>query len=387
MARDYPKISPSEHQQILQHEILRDPRRFLNASPVDRPRAVIMAGQPGAGKGGLVKIAKTQFDSNVVTIDVDDLRGYHPLVDVLRRRHPYTWSGHTHGDAAQWAAELRQAAVAQRKNLILDTTTPRVDIIRELQAAGYEVEVRALAAHRLESEVGVEERFTSQWDNEGHGRYVPKDVRDQVYRQLPDVLNDVARKTGVPVQVYDREGRLRFDSRQAWFRSPGMALRQGRFWRMWNHDRVVDLHKASQRQIGWHRSLTRRLDEGRVPPATASHLQNERAIVQVEEGLHRHGHHLAGHRVARISLRSAGLLGIAYGAFDAKTQVDDAIDAARSSREQWVRGGEEVANQAVKAVVTGGAAVVGAVPGVVAGALTSPATGPVGPVVGGAGDR
>lgn len=85
----------------------------------------------------------------------------------------------------------------------------------------------------------------------------------------------------------------------------------------------------------------------------------------------------------RPAAKAAGVLGTAYGAVDAKGQVDAAIDTARSTREQWVHGGEETANQTVKTAVTGTAATVGAIPGAAAGALTSPVTGPVGPVVGG----
>ena len=81
--------------------------------------------------------------------------------------------------------------------------------------------------------------------------------------------------------------------------------------------------------------------------------------------------------------KGVGIAGAAHGAYDAKHQVDAAIDTARSNREQWVRGGEESANQAMKTAVTGGAATVGAIPGAVAGTLTSPVTGPVGPIVGG----
>ncbi|MEZ5646342.1 MAG: hypothetical protein R3E99_14470 [Burkholderiaceae bacterium] len=90
-------------------------------------------------------------------------------------------------------------------------------------------------------------------------------------------------------------------------------------------------------------------------------------------------------KVARIrtAIKAAGALGTAYGAYDAKHQVDAAIDTARSSREQWVRGGEEAANQTVRTAVTGMAATVGAIPGAAGGALTSFVTGPVGPMVGG----
>ena len=82
------------------------------------------------------------------------------------------------------------------------------------------------------------------------------------------------------------------------------------------------------------------------------------------------------------TLKGAGVAGALYGAYDGKQQVDTAIDTARSTREQWVRGAEETANVGTRSVVTGAAATAGAIPGAAVGALTSPVTGPVGPVGG-----
>ena len=95
--------------------------------------------------------------------------------------------------------------------------------------------------------------------------------------------------------------------------------------------------------------------------------------------------HVDGPRAHGIhaTVKGVGIAGAVYGAYDGKQQVDAAIDTARSTREQWVRGAEESANVGARSVVTGVAATVGAIPGAAAGALTSPVTGPVGPVVGG----
>ena len=382
MPRTYDKIDPAQHQQILNDRILSDRKLFLNATPVDRPRAIITAGQPGAGKGGLVDAARFELRDNVVTIDPDQLRDKHPQAEQLRRQHPYTWSGHTHGDASQWASELREAAVAQRKNIVLDTTMPRADVIKDLQAKGYDVEIRAIATHRLESELGVDERFSRALDKDGHGRHVPKDVRDAVYDKLPGALDDVSKQTGVPIQVYDREGRLHFDSRTSPNASPGRALETTRFGRL-TQDRLNDLHQSADAQRQWHRDLPERVPNERVNPDSARHLLDERRVGEVEQGVQRLHNEVGGHRAVRPTVKAAGVLGTAYGAYDAKSQVDAAIDTARSNREQWVRGGEEAANQAVKTAITGGAATVGAIPGAAVGTLTSPVTGPVGPVVGG----
>lgn len=382
MAEDIKPLSDAEHASVLREKVLGARSYTEVVGGQDRPTAIILSGQPGAGKGNLTAAAKAEFNGNIAVVDPDTLRDAHPSVSVLRRNHPYTWADHTHPDASQWAKELRADAIAQRKHLVIDATMPKVELIRELQAKGYQVEVRAVAAHRFESELGVDQRFGEGVEQAGYGRYVPQDLRKEVYDKLPDALDDVAKQTGVPIRIHDREGRLHFDSRTAPGASPGRALETARSGRL-TQDRLNDLHRSTDAQRQWHRDLPERVPNERVAPDTARHLLDERRTGRVEEGVQRLHNEVGGHRAVRPTIKAAGVLGTAYGAYDAKNQVDAAIDTARSNREQWVRGGEETANQTVKTAVTGGAATVGAIPGAAAGTLTSPVTGPVGPVVGG----
>lgn len=382
MAHDYPAIPADQHDRILRNQILQDAKYTQVTGGHARPKAIILAGQPGAGKGGLARTALSEMDGDAAVIDPDDLRSAHPDARTLRGLKPYTWSGETHSDASRWAQELRADAVAQRKNLVLDTTMPRADVIKDLQTKGYDVEIRAVAAHRLESELGVDKRFTDDLDRRGHGRYVPQEVRSAVYEKLPGTLDDVAKQTGVPIQVYDREGTLHFDSRTSPHASPGRALETARSGRL-TQERLNDLHQSTDAQRQWHRDLPERVPNERVNADAARHLLDERRTLAVEPGVQRLHNEVGGHRAVRPTVKAAGVLGTAYGAFEGKQQIDAAIDTARSNREQWVRGSEEAANQGTKAVVTGTAATVGAIPGAAAGTLTSPVTGPVGPVVGG----
>ena len=81
-------------------------------------------------------------------------------------------------------------------------------------------------------------------------------------------------------------------------------------------------------------------------------------------------------------LKGLGVAGTAYGVAQGINDTREAVDQARSNREQWVRGGEAGADVATRGTVTGVAATVGALPGAAVGALTSPVTGPVGPIGG-----
>ena len=161
------KLDPEAHRRVFTVNVLPD-SYVPKTTPQAHPHAIVLAGQPGAGKGNLVGAAQREFSYNIVPIDPDAQREHHPDFKKLREAHPYTWSGDTHYDASRWAGELRDAAVAGRRNLIVDTTLGHaegaIQTIKGLQAKGYSVEVRVVATHRLESEVGVDRRFTESLD-------------------------------------------------------------------------------------------------------------------------------------------------------------------------------------------------------------------------------
>ncbi len=68
-------------------------------------------------------------------------------------------------------------------------------MIKELQSKGYDVEIRAVAAHRLESELGVDKRFADKLNIDGFGRYVPEVVRTNISETDSTPQNDFARLT------------------------------------------------------------------------------------------------------------------------------------------------------------------------------------------------
>ncbi|MFA0925045.1 zeta toxin family protein, partial [Xanthomonas fragariae] len=253
---DY-RLSKFYNNKIFSEEII-EAAGLLKKSSLENPKAIILAGQPGAGKGRLAEVAELELNQDVVKIDPDELREFHPQVEALRNAHPYTWSGYTHPDASRWADELLQATIDGRKNLIFDTTLSNgqwsSDLIKDLQARGYDVEVRVMAAHKLESEHGVDARFAQQLDREGHGRYVPAGAREAIYTKLPISLDTVHAQTSAPIRIFNRQGAELYDSRTD-ARAPAQALEQAR--NAWFKDPAVtqQLREKWQQQADWHRDL------------------------------------------------------------------------------------------------------------------------------------
>lgn len=80
-------LTHDEHGKILNEKIF--PRSgLLQKTSFDHPNAIILAGQPGAGKGGLAKVAQLELIGDVVKIDPDELRDFHPQVRAIRNAHP-----------------------------------------------------------------------------------------------------------------------------------------------------------------------------------------------------------------------------------------------------------------------------------------------------------
>jgi Zeta toxin len=223
-------LDKETHARILAEKIIPD-SGLNDVLSHDRPKAIILAGQPGAGKGGLARRAEFELSDDVVKIDPDELRKHHPDVGAFRKALPYTWSGQTHGDASRWADELLDATVVSKKNLIFDTTLSNgqwgSELIKDLQARGYDVEVRAIAAHRLESELGVDARFGQSLDENGFGRHVPEAARDAIYSKLPGSLDTIHAQADAPIRLFSREGAELYDSRTD-TRLPGVALEEAR---------------------------------------------------------------------------------------------------------------------------------------------------------------
>lgn len=281
-------LAPQAHAQVFAEKVL--PHSGLESTtPQEHPKAIVLAGQPGAGKSGVAGAAIRELAGDAIPIDPDALREMHRDAPQLVQQHPYTWSGHTHSDASQWAKELRSLAVEGHRNLILDTTLGNgdaaVNLIKNLQAKGYEVEIRGVVAHRLESELGVDRRFTDKLDDEGFGRYVPEDVRKHVYDALPGNLDKVQAETGIQIRLYGREGAQVYDSHSD-TRLPGAALEAEREARLKDPRITQSLRDGWRAQGRWHAELTDTLPlNDKVSPPTAAAVLDERATLKVVEGI------------------------------------------------------------------------------------------------------
>ena len=173
------------------------------APAAGKPRCFMLGGQPGAGKTTLRQpILDALGAGNVLVIDPDELRTYHPHYADFVDENPVTAASRSHPDASAWARELRAAALAAGVNVMLDGTLGwaqgAVETAQEVVDAGYDVEVHAVAVPLEASRLGVRTRLETShaeaavWEGDEALRPLPRDVPESIqgeaYRGLPESL-------------------------------------------------------------------------------------------------------------------------------------------------------------------------------------------------------
>jgi predicted ABC-type ATPase len=289
MANESDELPQEVRDSVFEEKILTDPN-FTNATSQERPKAIVLGGQPGSGKGSLAERARIELDGDVVTIDPDALREQDPRLARLRSEYPYEWSSKTHSFASESADRLLEAVSEQKKNLVFDATLSNgqwasENLIPNLQAKGYDVEIRVVASPKLESELGVDKRFTEKLDMEGHARYVPEGARDAIYEKLPKSLDTIHANSDVAIRVFSREGDELYDSRTD-PRPPGQALEEARFARLKDPAITQGLREGWDEQVKWHRDLPDHVhDLPNMDADTHGRLLEQHAKLKVQEGV------------------------------------------------------------------------------------------------------
>lgn len=162
--------------------------------PVENPIAVIIGGQTGAGKSGIISYSQKMFeDGNVVIINSDEIKPFHPKSDEIAKKYPELYTKITDQESNTWTSQLFEEARNEKYNIIFEGTMKnnRVadEAIVELLNKGYTVIVRGLAVCDLESRLSIHERYEAQVATKGWGRLVVPEHHNQTYEGMPNTIN------------------------------------------------------------------------------------------------------------------------------------------------------------------------------------------------------
>ena len=201
------KLSEEEHNEIykkIEKEV------FRNSTPDDQPIAIIVGGQPGCGKGGVISYTQNEAKANgkgIILITTDEYKPYHPNAIEIARKYPTEYVEIVEQDAGPWTGSIMKKAIDERYNFIFEGTLKNdriLDRIKELKQNGFSTIVRVLAVSQLESLLTIHERYQRQMEVLTYGRLISIDHHNKAYAGIPAVVDKIEKSGLCTVEVYIR---------------------------------------------------------------------------------------------------------------------------------------------------------------------------------------
>mgnify|MGYP004511602927 FL=1 len=185
------KLTDEEHEQYYQTI-----KRIYTGGkiPVNNPIAVIIGGQTGAGKSGIIGYSTKMFtDENVIIINSDEIKPFHPQSEEIAKLYPDMYTIITDQESNTWTSQLFEELRREKYNIIFEGTMKNNRIadesITELEKLGYTVVVRGIATCDLESRMSILERYEGQVSTKGWGRLVTTEHHNQTYNGMPNTID------------------------------------------------------------------------------------------------------------------------------------------------------------------------------------------------------
>lgn len=297
------KLTGRQHQTIYSRI---EKEQFTGTSPVENPRVIITGGQPGSGKSKLIEMSKKDFpDGNVVVINGDDLRGYHPQADKILKMDDKKFAERTDPDSREWTRKLFEKAIETKRNIIFESTMrepgPISKTMERLKDNGYHVTTKVVAANERDSTTGIYKRYESQKAERGYGRFSEQSSHDAAYEGMPRTVEHIEKnQLADRMEVYNRDGDQLYVNEvknKSWEREPEAvkateqerqkmpSLKQmEKFKQDWREiNDMMQARQASLKEVEQAREVERRLEKGLDKQLEKAKPTKQKDVVRLPE--------------------------------------------------------------------------------------------------------
>ena len=196
-------------EEFLQIYIIIKQKLIKNKIPVNSPIAITLGGQPGAGKSNLYKIARKRFSNNIVEIDLDKFRIFHPFYWQIKKIYGKNDSIKTNPFVFMIVDMLIEDLSSQKYNLIIESSlnTPSSALFngKYLPSKGYKVELHIMATSKKISWQGTIERYNKGVRNGRCSRFVSEGFPHTVVSNICNSL-EIVKNSGLMsnILLYNR---------------------------------------------------------------------------------------------------------------------------------------------------------------------------------------
>ncbi len=179
------RLSEEEARRIFYELIV--PHRLAHRERQDRPVAMFVAGQPGAGKTATTRslLARLSDRGGAIVVDADLYKPYHPQYARLQSENDQLAAALVSPDSGRWMRMAQEWLAEHRIDTITETTMRDQSHfalpVETFQRAGYRIEAAIMAVPEAQSRLGVLNRYDEQVRNAGHGRLTLRDNHDSAY--------------------------------------------------------------------------------------------------------------------------------------------------------------------------------------------------------------
>ena len=200
-----------------------------NKIPVSKPIAITLGGQPGAGKSTLYSIARKRFSKNIVEIDCDYFRQFHPYARQINSIYGNDDVLKTNPFVFKVVDELIEELSDKKYNMIIESSLNKPDSAeyngKYLPPKGYQVELQVMATNKKISWQSTINRYNKQKKEGKIPRAVAKGFHDTVVGNICKSLDKV-KKGGLMsnILIYTREKECIYDMTKDKLKNPASIL-------------------------------------------------------------------------------------------------------------------------------------------------------------------
>ena len=186
-----------------------------NIKPCVNPQGFVLGGQPGAGKSNLLKQIENRLNGNVLIINADEFRRYHPQFDEIQAQYGDDAPKYTAEFSGKMAERVLNQALTEHYNIAIEGTfraaeTP-LNTLDLMKSHGYKTAVHIQTCPKEISWQSTIKRYDAMIKAGMTPRAVDKAHHDLVCDRLPENADTVYQSGKTDeFQVYSRNG-LIFD--------------------------------------------------------------------------------------------------------------------------------------------------------------------------------
>lgn len=233
-----------------------------------KPIAVLLAGQPGAGKTVLSAMLNKLLHDDVYFINGDEYRRFHPNYRKLFDTYGSDSVQMTSKFSGEVTERLIQQIADRKVNLIIEGTGRTTEIphktAKALTEKGYRVELAVIATRPEQSLCSTLLRFYEMNEGGTIPRATAAEAHDYIVNMLPGNLDTLYNDSMISkITIWDRTPERVYDSEMD-YESPSEALRE--YWfRPWSDEeyrhitQIVDLLRGKEAQ--YHLGQSAAIDE------------------------------------------------------------------------------------------------------------------------------